>query len=63
MKPFDPEWIAAIANTIGKNETEVLDLIHGWWNTGMTLPQINAELIALAKANGKTLILVDSTDN
>jgi hypothetical protein len=63
MKPLDQEWLKAIAETIGKDEHEVLMLIRGWWSENKPLSYMNAELVRLAKANGKKLILVDQNNN
>jgi hypothetical protein len=63
MKPLDQEWLKTIAEAIGKDEHEVLMLIKSWWNQNKPLSYINAELVRLAEANGKKLILVDQDNN
>jgi hypothetical protein len=63
MKPLDDSWFKAVSEATGKTEDEVFSIIQSAWNEGLTLAEVNARLQSLAQANGKQLILVNSTNN
>lgn len=63
MTPLSNEWLKVVGEAIGKTPDETLKMIGEWWYQGRTLPVINNELMRLAEANGKKLILVDQCNN
>lgn len=63
MTPLDEEWMKVIAGAIGKTEDELLSLLKTWWNENRPLSYMNSQLIKLAEANGKKLVLVDQNNN
>lgn len=63
MVPLSKEWLKVVGDAIGKTPDDTLKLIGEWWYQGCTLKVINYELMKLAEANGKKLILVDQSNN
>lgn len=63
MQALDDEWLAAVSRAIGTDPVNLHNMIYRWWRDGKSFKEIESELMRLAEANGKKLILVNTDNN